>query len=723
MKLFDLLPVYQRQLDREAGGQLEQLLAVMQEQYDLVEADVAQAYENWFIETCADWVVPYLGDLVGYKSSYQAGQPAEVSSREATLRGSVLIPRRDVANTIRYRRRKGSLALLEDLCRDVTGWPAHAVEFGRFVSSTVPISFPIARRGGTMDVRRGDVLDQLGTPFDGVHRGVDVRRLGSHRKAGRWGPANVGLFLSRVLSDSLLRVEPSQSDEAGEQCFTFSPLGNDCPLYSRGPETDAAGPVAPELRLPGPITRRAFEERGRDAAAGRVIAAERLYGEGKSVAVYVRGWAEGSAVSLVPREKILPAHLARWRYRTPPGHIAVDPELGRFAFAVGETPKDVFVSFYGATCGHVGGGQYPRPVSEGLMSEGLVSEGLPVIPVETTEGTVGALHRAVVLWRERKLRRAVIEFADSQTYEEERIHIELDADQSLVIRAAAGQRPILRFIDTHQIGRGEGLTVAGKAGSSLTIDGVIVAGRGVQIRGQVQAFTLRHATLVPGWRLDPHGHARHETEPSLLLQDTEASVTLEHSICGSIQVRSATLQHEPNRIRIADSILDALHPGGEALCSPGSVATFAALRIVRSTVIGRCCVHSLDLAENSIFLGMVSVARRQTGCVRFCYLPVGSRTPRRYECQPDLLGAGLAGEELAAAELQGAPVLTATRYGTPGYGQLDDRCPAGIREGADDRSEMGVFHDSFRSQREADLVARIEDFVPAGTDVGLIFTS
>ncbi len=617
MKLFDLLPVYQRQLDAETGGQLQQLLAVMQEQYDLVEADIAQLYENWFIETCADWVVPYLGDLVGYKASYQAGQPTESSSREANLRGSILIPRRDVANTIRYRRRKGSLALLEDLCRDVAGWPAHAVEFGSLVSSTAPISYPFPHHIGTVDVRRGNDLYQLGSPFDSLRRGIDVRRMGSHRGAGRSGTANVGLFVARLTSLPLHLVEPFQSEEAGDQCFTFSPLGNDSPLFSRPPETDSTAPVPRELRLPGPISRRSFEDpkpHHTEEALQHHIASDRFYGEGKSVAIYVRGWDDGSPLTLVPREKILPAHLSHWRYRTPPGYIAVDPELGRFAFPMDETPKDVLVSFYSASPGNLGGGQYPR-------SPHPASPHVEVIKVDSTHGTVGAFSRALSLWREKKPADAVIEFEDSQSYEEERIHIELGPDQSLVIRAGVEQRPVLRFIDTHQIGRTEGLTVSGEARSRLTVDGLVIAGRGIQLRGDLEHFTLSHATLVPGWRLNTHGHPRHETEPSLLLQDTEARVTIHHSICGSVQVRSSTIQHEPNRISISDSIIDASRHHGEALCSPGSIAMFVALRITRSTVIGISCVHSLELAENSIFLGPVNVARRQGGCVRFCYLP------------------------------------------------------------------------------------------------------
>jgi len=43
-----------------------------------------------------------------------------------------------------------------------------------------------------------------------------------------------------------------------------------------------------------------------------------------------------------------------------------------------------------------------------------------------------------------------------------------------------------------------------------------------------------------------------------------------------------------------------------------------------------------------------------------------------------------------------------------------------IREGADDESEMGVFHDLYRPQREANLLQRLEEFVPAGMDVGLL---
>src|SRR2546427_43715 len=112
-RLYKLLPTVYRQRDVDQQWQLLALLRVIAEQVNIVEEDIAQLYENWFIETCQDWVVPYIGDLVGYEIVHEAGEPGEVTTGEGQQRNKILIPRRDVANTIRYRRRKGSLELLD----------------------------------------------------------------------------------------------------------------------------------------------------------------------------------------------------------------------------------------------------------------------------------------------------------------------------------------------------------------------------------------------------------------------------------------------------------------------------------------------------------------------------------------------------------------------------------------------------------------------------------
>lgn len=72
-RLYELLPAIYRMRDAEQGEPLKALLRVMTEQVDVVEGNIAQLYENWFIETCEDWVVPYIADLIGYRPIHEAG--------------------------------------------------------------------------------------------------------------------------------------------------------------------------------------------------------------------------------------------------------------------------------------------------------------------------------------------------------------------------------------------------------------------------------------------------------------------------------------------------------------------------------------------------------------------------------------------------------------------------------------------------------------------------
>ena len=96
---------------------------VIQEQLGVVAEDLDQLYDDQFIETCAPWVIPYIGDLIGYQA-VKGIAPA------------IDNPRSEVADTISFRRRKGTVLVMEQLARDVTGWGAHAVEFFQVLGDT-----------------------------------------------------------------------------------------------------------------------------------------------------------------------------------------------------------------------------------------------------------------------------------------------------------------------------------------------------------------------------------------------------------------------------------------------------------------------------------------------------------------------------------------------------------------------------------------------------------
>ncbi|MFZ4987299.1 MAG: hypothetical protein ACOYLF_17740, partial [Blastocatellia bacterium] len=152
-RLFKLLPAIHRTRDSEKGGSLAALLKIITEQVNIVEQDIANLYENWFIETCDDWVIPYIGDLIGYQVSHEAGDPARETMDRTSARNRILISRREIANTIRNRRRKGTLALLELMAADVADWPARAVEFYKLVNRFQQINQPIKNRGYLTDIR------------------------------------------------------------------------------------------------------------------------------------------------------------------------------------------------------------------------------------------------------------------------------------------------------------------------------------------------------------------------------------------------------------------------------------------------------------------------------------------------------------------------------------------------------------------------------------------
>jgi len=712
-RLYDLLPAVYRQRDEELGYPLRDLLRVIAEQVNVVEDDIAQLYENWFIETCQDWAVPYLGDLIGYRPVHEAGEPGEVGTSEGRRRNSILIPRRDVGNTLRNRRRKGTLALLEQLAGEVAGWPARAVEFYRLVAFTQSLNHLRLHRGRTVDVRRGEDLIRLGGPFDRLAHTADVRRVASRHAAGRPNLPGLGLFLWRLRSYSVSGTA-GYCKEKGDHHFTFSVLGNDAPLYARPePETEPTH-IAEELNLPVAIGRRAFGAHK-----------ESYYGAGKSLQIFrvVKG-KKAAEITLapVPAEEIVAADLSGWHYQARKGQVAVDPELGRIAFPPRHVPKNgIRVFYHYGFSADIGGGEYDRPLSQ---------------PADAVVYRVGEredlkhINDALDAWRkeEPQPRHAVIEITDSGDYVEQ-INVVLEEGQTLQLRAARRRRPVIRLLDRQTSAR-DSLTVEGKAGSAFTLDGLLITGRGVHVEGDLASVTVRHSTLVPGWGLHGDCSSREPEEASLELLNVRAEVAVEHSIVGSIEVNQDEVATDPFLLRISDSIVDSTGLEREAVSAPDGLIAHARLTVQRSTVFGEVLVHALELGENSIFAGLLRVARRQLGCLRFSSYVPGSRTPRRFECQPDLAEAAAAEGLTVPAEREAAkalarervrPSFRSMRYGSPVYARLADGCAEEIRRGADDESEMGVFHDLFEPQRAANLRARLDEYTPAGVDAGLLF--
>jgi hypothetical protein len=739
--LYALLPAHIRVEDGKAGGALSELMGIIGGQAGAIEADIRRMYDNYFIETCEDWAVPYLADLLGYDLPPGAGSAVGVPAR-------VMAPRREVANLLAHRRRKGTLWLLEEMARDVAGWPARAVEFYRGVATAQHLDHLNLDRPATADLRDAERAGLAGSPFDRLAHTPDIRRICAATSPGRHGIADVGLFVFRLGTYSVTDTEAYCQESVARHRFTFSILGQDAPLFRRlEPERDPTD-IPDERNLPAPIGRRALEFWPTDDAP-RAQASPELYGPGLSLVVRAQGWPNESTDGMIPADRVIPADLSDWGYKTPRDHVAVDPVLGRIAFPPRQPPRGrVYLSYRYGFPAEIGGGEYARPP----VAAPQVADRLFVHPRDAKElepPHFVSFNKALAHWRAMEGRRPalILELVRSGVYGG-RLDLRLAAGETLIIRAAERTRPVIRIAD-EEASRTDSVVIRGGAGARVVLDGVMVTGGAVEIAaagedeaepkadersGDLCEVLFSHCTLVPGFELRADCEPQRPRAPSLVLDGVSTNVRIQSSIVGSISIARSG-DREPASLRIADSIVDATAAERDAISGGSGSIAYAVLELARSTVVGVVRCHAIVLAENSIFAGLVSVARRQIGCVRFSQVPTGSRTPRRYRCQPDMaVAAALAALPASATDTEKAAVRTeavrrvqsvmeSMRYGTPTYLRLDPCTPDEVRRGAEGENEMGVYFGLFEPHRLALLQRRLDDYVPAGMEAAAILAT
>jgi hypothetical protein len=704
---YELLPAVVRLRDVENGEPLKALLGAVSEQAELVRADIDGLWDDLFIETCADWVVPYVGDLIGWTPLHDIGFGL----------------RADVAHTISYRRRKGTLAMLGQLAHDVTGWGAHAVAFFEVLGWTQHLSHPrrveepgLSQHGphhpggytrvGYVNVRDIDACDRIDGAFDITAHTVDVRPISTVE--GWHNIRKIGFFLWRLGSYPLERVTPVAADGTGRH-FSFSPLGQPAPLFCRPPD---AGPARPGLtqedEVPGPIRPLDFYAHP-----------ERYWG--RSFAIRVNGAAFGGPVICKRLD-------ATWD-DPPPGALAIDVSRGRMAFGTAPAAGSVDVDFAYGFAADIGGGPYARERRR-LSAPGIdfdaddpdlletpeladqvleVRPGTAVPDPGTALGTSG--------WRGTVRPLSLVRVADSGTYPLGGAGLTIQApaaDLRLTVAAANRRRPL--FVGD--------ITVTGLAIARLVLDGLVIAGT-LTVHADVAELRLANCTLVPGRALRADGLPANPSAHSVVYGPPSESpdgrtLVLLRTIAGPLR-----LPAERHHLTIADSVVQHPEAGGFAIAASNAGAPGPEATVLRSTILGGTSVRAVTLGSNSIFAaGPLVAERRQQGCLRYSWFErTGSATPRRYRCQPDLLREAAQGGDQDAAERRARPRFRSTRYGRPDYIQLALDCAPEIAEGAADGAEMGALCHLRQPQRASNLRVRLEEYLPFGLEPGLIYVT
>jgi hypothetical protein len=667
--LYSLLPAYIRVRDQtQGGGVLQALVGVIAGQAQVVSDSLDQQYDDQFIETCESWVVPYIGELIGFTPLQPLG-PGQPSATRA-----------EVADTIGYRRRKGTLDMLEQLCSDVTGWPGIAVEYFSRLSTTQYVRNHLRLDNTMVDVHSPMTAVDIGSAFDLPPRTVDVRRIDTGR--GRYNICNIGIFVWR-LQPYVVENGPARM-LAGNQ-YTFDPFGGDVPLVNPAPATAAPFTLLSQTDVPFFLQYYPLYAGVQPYASGAPGSAAPPAGQAAlPVGVSVNGTA-------IETEAIEWCDLSTWTVPTAPGvNVAVDPELGRLVFAdAPTTDDDVTLDYAYAFSGDYGGGHYDYSVAD---DEALLEVALPtaVVPAFATANLSTYSNE-------------LVEIADSGLYVGDQA-LAPNA-QLLVVTAADQQRPVMT---------GD-LVITSVAGASVTLRGLGIGGS-LTVKG-VGPFTLalKHCSVRGG--IDWSSTA------------VSGILALDHTL-------SAAIEANPDvEVTVGDSAVDAGSDTAAAV-SAGAGAAAGSVTITTSTVVGTVNARAIPILSDSIVTGTVVSTERQAGCLRYSFTPLtGSQTPRRFRCQPDLeiasevataldANPGLtSAQQTAIQELVESwlsPVFTSRTPGQPGYLQLADTAPGQIRFGAEEEDEMGVYYGLFSGRRESNLTYRINEYLRVGLAAGII---
>ncbi|MDE3737756.1 hypothetical protein PSH28_14210 [Pseudomonas resinovorans] len=767
--LFERLPEIYRTRDAEVTppNQLRAYLGAIEGPFDALHQNIAQLYEDLFIDTCDDWVIAYLADLLG--TTHLKGDPR-------TLRA-------DLADTIALRRRKGTLGAIERLAVNLTGWACRGVELrenlgwtqhlnhqrpdagGQPPYGTAALTRFAVPRGGTAPLREPATLALLGTPFDPFAYTADLKPAVDDQR--HINLPNLAIFLWRLAAYRLPRVRPLAKGriDLGVQAaglarfilrFDLHPL--DIPVRLFNTSRPGFLRAATSGGVVAPLTEA-------DAVPGPMLDARLASHADAYVRVdfYDSATTPPSGFDLgdVGLHLFLPQDLApllvppapqsewRWQFRgdnlcaweeglrrpTAIGEIIIDPDIGRVLVGVasaeqanllvttdnGSLLSRLQASFtYGAT-GPVGAHPLARhvpaaPADTEVRHVGEVAGGISL--QQALEGLETATGQVIVEIHDSLVHRldltALIGTAVDGTHSLRLAH-------SLTLRAAGDHRPILllaqplslRVLDAAaatpfapQV-RLEGLYLAPDAAAPFP------AGLALIDRVAVARLELVGCTLAPGGHSLRNGQ-RAPMQPALHLVDgygfdaaDRDAFTPTPDILIQRSITGAIAIDSRYRLDIQDSVVDAGLGFDDAASGQYAIAA--------ATDPANAWGAALDFQGLTCF-GPVRVA---------AVGGLGGIFSQRFEVLDNQHGCikwsafsgdldRLPANHFCVHAPDARVYFTSERFNDPGYAQLQRETDRRARELGPDDDAMGAFGFLLEAHKWTNLHVRLREFMPVG---------
>ena len=759
--LYTRLPEIYRIRDEEIrdqqhlpAGPLAAYLGIVEEAFSAIHSNIDALYDDLFIETAADWVIPYIGDLLG----------------NTPLSGDAWTLRADVADTIALRRRKGTLGAIELLTLNLTRWGVRCVELRENlvwlqhlnhqrpdIGGLPPYGQPgMTRntpiRGGTIPLRDPALLSQIGTPFDPFGHIPDVT---AHTDAAiRYNLPNLAIFLwrlgtyriplSRPSTHAVQTIAAPVPGEAPFQVrFDIFPLDRPVQLFNlrrgtavrRIDPTQAISLTEPD-EAPGPIPMARLTD---DTPAGNPAAYV-------SVETYDPGLGPDqidigdTALQLhVPQAQFTGS---TWQFRggnlfiweagldrpVANREVVIDPGIGRLQAGVATLAEanaladNLLLTFtYGANgdgANSIGAHPISRPSAPATLdgSATVVREVSAFTAPNDLQTKLGGLNAEV--------NPIVLEITDSMVHDLDLAAVtgvlneaggpNLRLNRGLVIRAADGCRPIVRLRRPLRFRTVD----PANAGFTLRLEGLFLtrvagfpAGEPLIARAAVGGLELLDCTLDP-----EHYRTRDcqvtPVQTSVVLRDgygfanpavfsETPAVHIQRTITGPLRIDTGYA------LDIRDSIID----GGSGVADvPGNAfALTAAADPVNGwgprttidcvTFFGRSRVHQID-GRGGIWVDTLEVQNNQVGCIKYsCFAGLADRLPQNHACV-----------DATDAHLRFVSEL----FGDAAYGQLRATSDFRIRERGPGDDEMGAFNFLKEAHKWRNIQVRYREFMPVG---------
>lgn len=745
-KLWELIPAYYRNEDglAEPSGVLRAIVGIIAEQAAILRRSQDRLWEDQHIERADDWAVPYIGDLV------------------ATRNVSALLTRArkvDVAKTIYYRRRAGTLRVLEELISDVADWEGVAREgFRRLARAPHGLDPALSGRtgrwsgtppGGLVDLRSTTAASLIGTPFEEVHRTPDLRA--PNGRDGLVGITRLDFHIYRNVSNLVTGVTPVDFTDYQ----TFDPSGRDVRLYARRTrpqvlstgsstttsalfQTSSAATSWEEWRsalpweLPAPIAchmlgdvayaleEASLEDLYASLSGAEQTALEKLYGARVVGEALLNRILVGSGAGLE-------GSLSEIRTATMVDDCGKAILLGEnwsLRILTDRTSPNEYIDVLEAQCRDLA-----NVVSDWLSwEEAAIDPERGRFVLQTRDalsvdyhygfpGSIGAgvYDRSDIAWTDAEPGTPAT--SDTATgggtlgtlagLETQRLEIQDNATYAgatdfadvydLYLLSTDGLRPYIQLT-------GDWTFTSGRDDAVLTLEGLWIGATGVTcdmvLEGNWERVEIRCCTLDPGGTAANGGAL-----PPVQLRiagNVERLVIQSCIVHRIILDTGATLE----RIDINDSIVD----------SPADVPLElldGELHLARTTVLGDVTAWKL-WASDTIITGAASAVDRQNGCFRFSATRESNMDalPHPYE---------------ACFFSDSASLFVSTTFGDPSYAVLsqapelallpsadDTDGEASIHTGASNDGEMGAWNALLNPIRQSALQAKVEEFLPFG---------